>query len=226
LWLVEMERRVAFAKAPISADFVVGKGFAPTPLNPNNMFAFSRAGHLVRLLRTRPDGWFADWDREIRGALRVAEQTLRSRFGDNPSDWMWGDVRPLRLRHALGEQRPLDRVFNIGPIRWSGDFSTVSQSGAPPLNPLGNPSAIASLRMVVDVGDWDASRFSLPGGQSGNPLSPHYADQVNPWRRGEGIPMPFSDEAVATATQSTLFVVPEANPELRGTSPGKAHTDA
>jgi penicillin amidase len=208
LWLVEMERRVAFAKAPISADFVVGRGFAPAPLNPNNMFAFSRAGHLVRLLRERPDGWFADWDTEIRGALRIAEQILRSKFGDDPNDWKWGDVRPLTLRHALGEQKPLDRIFNIGPIRWSGDFSTVSQSGAPPLNPLGNPSAIASLRMAVDVGNWDASRFSLPGGQSGNPVSPHYGDQVGPWSTGTGVPMPFSEEAVAEATTRALFLVP------------------
>lgn len=208
LWLVEMERRVAFSKAPISADFVVGRGFAPAPLNPNNMFAFSRAGHLVRLLRERPDGWFADWDTEIRGSLRVAEQILRSKFGDDPNDWKWGDVRPLTLRHALGEQKPLDRIFNIGPIRWSGDFSTVSQSGAPPLNPLGNPSAIASLRMAVDVGNWDDSRFSLPGGQSGNPLSPHYNDQVDPWRTGTGVPMPFSESAVAAATSTTLFLVP------------------
>jgi penicillin amidase len=209
LWLVEMERRVAFAKAPIAADFVVGKGFAPPPLNPNNMFAFSRTGHLVSLLRERPNGWFADWDREIRGALRVAEQVLRSRFGADPAAWTWGDVRPLTLRHALGEQKPFDRLFNIGPIRWSGDFSTVSQSGAPPLNPLGNPSAIASLRMVVDVGDWDASRFSLPGGQSGNPLSPHYGDQVEPWRTGAGVPMPYSEAAVAQATVETLHLVPD-----------------
>ena len=210
LWMVEMERRVAFAKAPISADFVVGKGFAPAPLNPNNMFAFSRAGHLVALLRNRPDGWFADWDREIRGALRVAEQMLRSRFGDDSGEWKWGDVRPLTLRHALGEKKPLDRIFNIGPIRWSGDFSTVSQSGAPPLDPLGNPSAIASLRMVVDVGNWDASRFALPGGQSGNPLSPHYADQVEPWRSGTGVPMPYTGPAVAQATVRTLHLVPES----------------
>ncbi len=209
LWLVEMERRVAFAKAPISADFVVGRGFAPAPLNPNNMFAFSRAGHLVRLLRERPEGWFSDWGTEIRGSLRVAEQILRSRFGDDPSAWKWGDVRPLTLRHALGDQKPFDRIFNIGPIRWSGDFSTVSQSGAPPLNPLGNPSAIASLRMAVDVGNWDASRFSLPGGQSGNPVSPHYADQVDPWRTGTGVPMPYSEDAVAEATTTTLFLVPE-----------------
>ena len=208
LWLCELERRAAFAKAPIAADFAVGKTFSPEGLVANNLFAFNRTGHLVALLRERPDGWFDDWDTEIVGSLAVAEQTLRARFGADPEAWQWGDVRPLTLRHPVGARKPLDRVFNIGPMPWSGDFTTVSQSGAPPLDPLGDPSAIASLRMAVDVGNWDAARFALPGGQSGNPVSPHYRNQVDAWRRGIGLPMPFSESAVAAATVATLHLVP------------------
>lgn len=37
---------------------------------------------------------------------------------------------------------------------------------------------------------WDATRVALPGGQSGNPLSPHYDDLLAVWRRGEGVPLP------------------------------------
>jgi penicillin G amidase len=43
---------------------------------------------------------------------------------------------------------------------------------------------IASLRVVVPVGDWDDARFALPGGQSGNPLSRHWADLVHDWANG------------------------------------------
>jgi len=207
LWLREMECRVATARAPMSAEFVVGRGFMP-PLVPINLFGFSRTGHLVRLLRERPDGWFADWDAEIGDALVAAESTLRDRFGADAAQWAWGRVRPLRLLHPVGSRKPLDRVFNLGPLPWSGDFSTVSQSGAPALDPLGNPSAIASLRMAVDVGNWDAARFALPGGQSGNPASPHYDDQLEPWRLGTGLPMPWSEAAVAAATVETLHLVP------------------
>ncbi|MFQ5554554.1 MAG: penicillin acylase family protein, partial [Acidimicrobiia bacterium] len=191
-WLIEMEHRVASAKAVTTAATVLGKGHAPAALSPYSMFAFRRIGHLTALLRDRPDGWFDDWNAEIAAALAAAEATLRSRFGAATSGWAWGTARPLTLRHGAGEKPPLDKVFNIGPIPWSGGFSTVSQSGAPPLDPFGNPSAIASLRAVMDVGAWDRSRFSLPGGQSGNPVSPHYADQVEAWRNGEGVPMPWS----------------------------------
>ena len=63
--------------------------------------------------------------------------------------------------------------------------------------------------MAVDVGNWDASRFSLPGGQSGNPLSPHYADMVDVWRLGIGAPMPYSRDAVEAATVERLYLVPK-----------------
>ncbi len=206
LWLTDMQRRVAEAAAPNSVDAALGRGFAPAPFAPYSLFAFGRTGHLVRLLRDRPDEWFENWDETILVSLAAAEKTLRARLGPIPSSWEWGDARTLTLNHPVGQRKPLDRVFNIGPIPWSGDFTTVSQAGAPALDPLGNPSAVASLRLAIDVGEWDNSRFSLPGGQSGNPLSPHYSDQLDAWRLGLGVPMPWSPEAVAAATVETLYL--------------------
>ena len=86
-------------------------------------------------------------------------------------------MRPLTLRHPFGERRIFARVFNLGPVPWGGDAKTPSQAAAPTLEPLANPAFVATLRLVVDVGAWSASRFVVAGGQSGNPLSPHYADQ-------------------------------------------------
>ena len=76
-----------------------------------------------------------------------------------------------------------------------------------PLEPLEPTDNIASLRVVVDVGAWDNSRFVLPGGQSGNPLSPHYDDLFPLWRRGEGIPVAWSEEEVRRATRETLEMI-------------------
>ena len=53
-----------------------------------------------------------------------------------------------------------------------------------------------------------ASRFSLAGGQSGNPLSPHYGDLFELWRRGEGVPIPWAESEVAAATRDTLVLEP------------------
>ena len=62
--------------------------------------------------------------------------------------------------------------------------------------------------MVLDVGVWDRSLFSLPGGQSGNPLSPHYRDLLPFWLEGTGAPIAWTREAVEAATVETLLLRP------------------
>ena len=84
------------------------------------------------------------------------------------------------------------------------------QAAVDPLYPDAPPRFIPSLRFIVDVGEWDNSRFVLPGGQSGNPLSRHYDDQLPCWLRGEGFPIAWSDEAVDAAAADTLRVSPGA----------------
>ena len=94
------------------------------------------------------------------------------------------------------------------PYPLSGDTNTVLQSGVDLLEIDASPRFIPSLRMVVDVGEWDEARFVLPGGQSGNPLSPHYDDMLPLWRKGEGVPIAWSPDRVETATRKTLSLTP------------------
>jgi penicillin amidase len=209
LWLKHMLTRVARVAAPNSWEYALGKGFGPGPLNPFTLFAFVGTGRLVTLLGERPNGWFASWDDQIAAALLEARGVLRAVAGDDPNKWAWGHVRPLRLVHSFGSRRGLAGIFNLGPIPFGGDMTTVSQAGAVPLEPLANPSAIAAFRVAIDVGDWDQARFSLPGGQSGNPLSPHYGDQLDLWLSGIGAPLPLSAAAVAQATERSLHLVPQ-----------------
>ncbi|MDQ4149509.1 MAG: penicillin acylase family protein, partial [Actinomycetota bacterium] len=137
---------------------------------------------------------------------------LKERFGEDPSGWSWGKARPLRLRHPFGEKKPLDQAFDIGPITVGGDSDTIAQVSSEPLDPLRHPAFIAGLRMVVDVGNWEASRFVLPSGQSGNPLSPHYADQLPLWERGDGVPIAWGEDEVEKACVARLKLVPKAKP--------------
>ncbi len=199
LFVSELARRAAAAKAPRSVEWALGRG--ASPLIPWTYVALRQTGHLARLLRERPDGWFAGgWDVEIAAALRAAMSRSAGRA--------WGVVRPLTLRHPLGGRRPFDRVFNLGPIPYGGDSNTVSQASNPPLDPTGDPQYAATLRVVWDVGDWDSSRVSLAGGQSGNPFSAHYSDLFEHWRRGDAVPLPYSEDAVAAATVATLRLHP------------------
>ena len=205
--VAELCRRIGMNRAPRSHEWALGRGFHP--LAPHTVLMTRRIGHLVKILREQPANWFErSWDEEIAAALAAAVTRLEEVHGSNQARWGWGHVRQLTLRHPLGSRRPLNRVFNLGPFPCGGDGNTVAQAGVNPLDETGNPTHIQSLRMVVDVGDWDKSRWVLPGGQSGNPFSPHYSDQLAPWRSGGGIPIAWSAEAVASAAVSRLDLSP------------------
>jgi penicillin G amidase len=199
-FLSNMARRIARARAPGSAEWALGRGFSD--LMPASTFAAGRSSRVLRRLRQQPQGWFESWPGEMLTALSEVIRDLRKTYGPGPEDWAWGKVRPLTLPHPFGRLEALARVFSRGPFAWGGDGNTVSQASG------SGPAVIASLRFVVEVGDWDNARFVLPGGQSGNPFSPHYDDLLPLWQRGEGIPIAWSQEAVYDAAVEALRLEP------------------
>jgi penicillin amidase len=207
LFLVEMIGRVARTKAPRAHAQV--QGDPVSPLMRYNFMCFRRTGHLARLLRTQPAGWFSrGWPEEIADALATVVRRLRADHGPAPAAWAWGRLRTLVMHHPLGRQPRVARLFNLAPIPWGGDHDTINQGAVLPLKPLDPCDNIPSLRVVIDVGAWHNSRFILPGGQSGNPLSPHYDDQFPLWQRGEGVPIAWTPEEVRQAAVQTLELVP------------------
>jgi acyl-homoserine lactone acylase PvdQ len=72
----------------------------------------------------------------------------------------------------------------------SGDGMTVNLGAFP----LTEPFAVMvgpSYRQIVDLGSPDESRWIIPGGTSGDPRSPNFADQVEAWLSGTYRPMQF-----------------------------------
>ena len=207
LFVAEMIQRVVRAKAPKAAQWAMGRGFIE--LAPNSTFAFRRVGHLVNLIRTQPKGWFASgWDAEMLAALHEAISVIEGKHGVNADRWAWGEVRSATLIHPVGEAAPFRRIFNLGPIPFDGDTNTISVGAADPGDPLGNPIGIATMRMAVEVGEWENNRWVLAGGVSGNPLSKHYDDQFELWRRGQAITIPFKTTDTSSFASHTVRLQP------------------
>ena len=205
-FLKEMVQRVAIAKAPKSWEWAIGR--SETPVHSLTLISGRRVGHLVNLLRNRPDEWAEiSLPKLIDDSLAAAISELRARYGTAQENWRWGHLRPLALKHPVGRSRWLAPVYNLPPVPCPGDTNTVFQTGADTRDAGGHPLVCPSMRMVLDVGNWDENAFTLPGGQSGNPLSPHYDDQFHLWARGEGITIPWTRDAVDRVTDSTLTLV-------------------
>jgi penicillin amidase len=209
LFVAEMVVRVARAKAPNGWRFAVGEG----GLGPDgyNLFVDRRVAHLVRLVREQPAGWFArPWPDEMADVLAGVVRHLRRAVGPGPAYWAWGHVRRLRPEHLLfKDSRLLGGAFNLGVVPIGGDANTVHQAACRPAHPTAFAHNIPSLRAVFDLANLAGSTFVLPGGQSGNPCSPHYDDLFGPWQAGEAVTLAWTQEQVIREAVDTLRLLPD-----------------
>lgn len=66
-----------------------------------------------------------------------------------------------------------------------------------------------SVRLLMDVGEWDNCRFINLPGQSGDPGSEHYRDLAADWQAGVYHPLLWSDKAIEAATTTLLHLTPK-----------------
>lgn len=144
-------------------------------------------------------------DRLMRDTLAAAKAECAERMGPDRSAWGWGKLHHAHFTHALSRA--------AGHAAWDAGPAPLGGSAATPMAAGYRPSdfrllAGASVRMVVDVGNWDRSVCINAPGQSGDPRSPHYADLIGPWSRGEYVPMPYTEAAVTAAAEDVLTLEP------------------
>jgi penicillin amidase len=65
-----------------------------------------------------------------------------------------------------------------------------------------------TVRMVMDVGDWDKSMFLNMPGQSGDAADPHYRDLFPAWRDGRYSPLAYSRAAVDQVAERVIALTP------------------
>ncbi|MEM1373742.1 MAG: penicillin acylase family protein [Pseudomonadota bacterium] len=136
------------------------------------------------------------WIEETYGAARLS--SLR-----------WGDAHEATHDHqVLGQIRGLGWLVNIRQSTSGGD-NTLQRgltrgTGPQPFRSVHG----AGYRGVYDFADPDSSVFIISTGQSGHPLSRHYDDLGDLWRRGEYVPMSLDPDLARAAAIGVTRLVP------------------
>ncbi|WP_298818625.1 penicillin acylase family protein [Chloroflexus sp.] len=111
----------------------------------------------------------------------------------DPARWRWDRVHQAVFPHNPFSQVGLLQGFFERRISNGGDSFTVNFAPVRVAEPYLQYNA-PSYRQIIDLSDWNGSRFMHTTGQSGNVLSPRYSDYLERWQRVEDIPMQFSGE--------------------------------
>ncbi len=144
-------------------------------------------------------------------ALDEALLGLVERYGPAVESWRWGDAHQATHNHPVLGEVPVLRFFvNIRQSTSGGDNTllrgrTIGTGPDPFLNVHGG-----GYRGVYDFADPDSSVFIVATGQSGHPMSRHYDDLSEVWRRGEYIPMSLDPELARAGAVGITHLEPAA----------------
>lgn len=194
-------------------------GQGPTPLLAEGSIFGVRARIWLQKVLAEPESHWFDLgagqtrDDVMRLALRETVAFLETELGPEPDDWAWGKLHTLTFSHMLGRVWPLNRLFNRGPHPLGGDDTTVWATGASH-HDLNSESVIGPpFRFIADLGDLRNSVGLLAPGQSGQPGSKHYDDQLQAWFSGEYHPLLYVREDVEREAKARLQLRPEEREE-------------
>ncbi len=222
--LADWDQQLAADSAGAAVHSAVGRqlllrAFADDLPDEHPLRGGSRWFEVVRLLLDEPDHPL--WDdrstsrREtapdiLAAALSAGVDELTERLGEDVSGWRWGDLHTAEFRSAtLGESGIglVEDRFNRGPFPTGGGTSVVNATAWDAREGY-EVVAAPSMRMVVDLADFDASLAIHTTGQSGHPYHPNHIDLAPLWAAGEHLPFAWSPDAVRAAAAHELTLLP------------------
>ena len=120
-------------------------------------------------------GHYTTTDDLIHDAFIASVQALEAWKTTHQKPYRWGNYRQVFIDHLANIP-----AFGLSNLQISGGVHSLNANE-------GNRGA--SMRLVVALGTKPKGWFIYPGGQSGNPGSPHYTGFLEPWRQGRYLPI-------------------------------------
>jgi len=158
---------------------------------------------LEQLLQNTPARWlphaFPNWNDLLTTAVERGLHFLNA--PRDLSTLTYGSKHPIDIAHPIfGSHSPVSTLLGVatgsGFHPNGGDFTTIKAAGLH-FGP--------SERFTADLSDPDNTHANLPTGESGNPASPNFLDQFQPWLQGTTFTLPLNHPTI----QHTLTLTPQ-----------------
>ncbi len=156
-------------------------------------------------------GWFdninSDEPEEYLDITQIAMKRALKIVGDKN----WGEIQTLQMKHPLSIIPIVSSALHLAtePIPHGGTPGTLNSSFSRKTSDSSYASvAGASMRLLVDFSDLDATTIVLPSGNSGNPMSAHFFDFYEMWSTNERWNVPISDDKIVAGSKSRLMLTP------------------
>ncbi|WP_369308901.1 penicillin acylase family protein [Providencia rettgeri] len=155
-------------------------------------------------------------------SLAMAHQQGEQQLGKDYSRWEWGQLHRYKWNSLSSQmaaylpkqqRRTIERLASYldrGPYPAGGNLNTVNIASYS-MGANFDTLLIPAMRLIVDFSQPDSIWVMNNTGQSANPASPHYSDNIEDWLSGQYQNLPFSAQGQAKWYSSkVLQFVPQA----------------
>jgi penicillin amidase len=174
---------------------------------------------VTAMMQNPNNAWFDDVntpaketrDDIVRRSLSDALAWLTKWYGDDPAKWNWGQMHQVRFNHTPFENAGpmVSSIFSSKTYPAPGSNFSLNLSYGQRGSQSFDIWAGASIRMILDLSDWDAMRAATATGQSGQLFHPNREDQIQDWLAVMCHVSPFSKDAVKAEAAATLTLKPK-----------------
>jgi penicillin G amidase len=174
---------------------------------------------LTMLMKQTQNPWWDDVttkdkietrDDILLAAMINARKEITSLMARDTDQWQWGKLHKVRLQSAtLGSSgiKPVEDLFNRGDYQVGGGPAVVNAMAYDDRTGYAVTDG-PTMRMLIDLGDLDASRWVNQSGVSGHAFNRHYDDQTGLWANQQLWPFVSSRGAVEARTETRQELLP------------------